>query len=712
MKKYKHITLFVIILFLVSINKVDVFAQKNSIVNKILGWEEHYDQPPNIQVCYEGKLKDNEKIEVLNYVNFIRSIHGLKPVQYDLGGDIYAQKSSLIMAANAQLSHQPPSSWSCYTNEGYYGAENSNLHINYSTSNNLNPRSIESIIGWMIDDKSGNAPDRCGHRRAIINPFLTSIAFGRVDGKSNVGNYYCSAMSLLYLDRVNGAIQDRPVEFVAYPYQNYPIELVNKSWYLSFTPYYDMNSWSRNTNVDYSNAKITVTTDDGTPLQVHSIVYDFEGWGAVHNNIRWMVNGLQNEVRYNVNITGIVVNGKPKDYSYWFKLTNNVMGLKPNTPVLSYPQDGATNMPFSLSFSWSISEFTYQYRFQLSKNPDMSKPVRDEAVIANGIVVTGLEQLTTYYWRVKAINDIGESDWTPIRSFTTAAPKPDKPELVSPPNEATNLSITPTLVWRLIPGAEEYQVQVSTKSDFSGFSVAVDSYTSDTSFTVPFDKLMPKITYYWRVRSRAAGQNSTWSSVWKFQTKEADPIPEATTPQEPKMNEENVKLNARFKWAKVDFAKYYRLQIAKSNSFAQTEMVFNKNIDTNEYQLMGNEMLQPNTKYYWRVQAVGESGFSNWSTTYVFTTEKGTKVEENIFEKYVEIFPNPSLDFINIMVSNKLIIEKIEIFDLLGNSLLVSDKFTEATTQINISTLDNGVYIIKLTTHNGVVSKKFIKNKV
>lgn len=687
----------------------ETFSQKNDNIYKILGWEEHYAQVPNIQNCNEGVLKDATKAEVLNYVNFIRSIHGLKPVQYDLNGDKYAQKSSLIMAANANLSHTPPSNWSCYSNDGYYGADNSNLHLNRGSSSTLNPRSIESIIGWMIDDKSANAVDRCGHRRAIINPFLTSIAFGRVDGKSNVDNYYCSAMSLLYLDRVNGGIQDRPIEFVAYPYQNYPIELVNKSWYLSFSPYYDMSSWSRNNNVNYSNAQITVTTESGTPLTVHSVISDAEGWGAVHNNLRWMVNGLQNEVRYNVNIKGIVVNGQPKEYNYWFKLTTNVMGLKPNTPVLSYPADGSTNMPFNLAFSWSISEFTYKYRFQISKNPDMSKPFKDESVISNGIIVNGLEQLTTYYWRVKAINDVGESDWTPIRSFTTAAPKPDKPELVAPPNESTDISVTPTLVWRLIPSAEEYQIQVSLKSDFSGFSVVIDSYTQDTTYTVPFDKLDAKVTYYWRVRSKAGGQNSTWSSTWRFQTKQPDPTPEATTLNEPKLNATNVKLNTKFSWTQVQYAKQYRLQVSKTSLFPQQDVVINKIVDTNEYQLMGNEMLSPKTKYFWRVQGIGESGFSSWSTTYNFTTEEIQSVSNYLFNNLIDLYPNPTDDYINISFRFPETISKIELLDIYGSKLYESDNVLTETIRFNIMNYSSGIYFVKVITPRGILLEKFIK---
>jgi uncharacterized protein YkwD len=674
----------------------------------LLGYEEHYDQLPNIQQCQEGTLKESEKANILNYINFIRSIHKLKPVQYNLSGDKYAQKSALIQAANATLSHTPDQSFSCYSDDGYYGSVNSNLHL-HTSSGSLNPASKESIIGWMIDDHSGNAPDRCGHRRAIINPWVTVISFGRVDGIANVGNTNTSAMALLYMDHVDGNISDMPSEFVAYPFQNYPIELVNKSWYLSFSPFYDMNRWSGNTAIDYTNAQIKVKTDDGTPMNVHSLIYDFEGWGAIHNNIRFMVDNMQNEVKYNVTVEGIIVNGQQKEYNYWFKLTNNVMGQKPATPALSYPIDKATNMAVNLGFSWSVSEFTYQYHFQLAKNPEMTDLVKDEYIISNGSVIKGLANETTYYWRVKAANDIGESEWTEVRSFTTAAPKPEKPTLVLPENESTNQTLTPLMKWAYIHGASTYQLQISKKSNFDSFFIDIDEQSLiDTFFTVPAEKLSANTTYYWRVRSEAGGVTSNWSSAWKFKTKAPDPAPETASLYKPALEGQNIELNTKFEWSAQQYTQYYILQIAKSNDFANTTLT--KKVTTNTYELIGNELLEPTTKYYWRVQAIGEGGFSEWSQVFNFTTQEGQSVKYTKPAVNFSVYPNPSSKTITIE-NQDVLMQKVEIMDIYGivlveKSLLNTPSYA---TTINIENINNGLFLIKITTEKGIIITKSIK---
>jgi len=146
--------------------------------------------------CQEGALTTAEKEYVLEYVNFIRYLHNLKPVVYDYGGDVKAQKAALIQVANGQLSHTPPTSWNCYSQDGYDGSENSNLHLQWGISEGQQIDSRVSIVGWMLDNMSQNAQDRCGHRRAIINPFVTSISFGRVDGQGPAGWAYGSSIEI------------------------------------------------------------------------------------------------------------------------------------------------------------------------------------------------------------------------------------------------------------------------------------------------------------------------------------------------------------------------------------------------------------------------------------------------------------------------------------------------------------------------------------
>lgn len=710
MKSTKLIVLLFFISFFSSHSQI-VYLKNNE--NKIQAWQDHYSQVPNVANCQEGSLTDNDKAQILNYINFIRSIHNLIPVQYDLAGDAAAQKAALIQTANSFLSHTPPTSASCYSADGYYGSENSNLFL-FQQSQNSDIDSRQSITGWMWDNNSANAPDRCGHRRAIINPFVTAISFGRVDGPSNVGGNWCTAMALKYMDNVNGNLQSKPIEFVAYPYEAYPIELVDKTWYLSFSPFYDMTGWSRNTNIDYTNAQISVTTESQQTMNVHDIIWDFEGWGAVNNNLRWKVDNLQNEVKYLVNIKNINVNGMNKDYSYWFKLTTNIFNQKPNTPLLSYPDNFTNNVSINVGFSWSVSEYTYQYQFQLASDANFQNIIADQKTTTNGYVVKGLKPQTQYYWRVKAINDIGESDWSVVFTFTTAAPKPDKPTLAAPPTGTQNISLTPTLYWMNIPGAEKYQLQVSYKQDFSGFSVIVDkSDITDTLFTIPSGKLNNLTTYYWRVASIASDQKSTYSSVWTFRTKAVDPTPSQTILSKPENNSTNVKYNPLLDWEDVQTATSYRLQVSKTLNFTQNDLVINKSVPTSNYQVMADE-LAFKTHYYWRVQAVNETGYGDWSQIWEFTTEQQGSVDYTTeFNSLFTISPNPANSLVTLSSKTEFgVNSQIEIIDILGNSIMkLNNKNMTGKNEFtfDVSSFLKGVYFVRINLNGKMAIIKFEK---
>jgi uncharacterized protein YkwD len=711
-KKMKTLnTLIIVLLFCFSSAAFSQVIFYKGGDDKIQAWQDHYTTLPNVAGCQEGTLKDYEKQQILNYVNFIRSIHNLQPVQYDLGGDEAAQKSALIQTANATLSHTPPTSASCYSQIGYYGSEKSNLFL-YQMSQGSDVESKQSITGWMLDNNSANAVDRCGHRRAIINPFVTAISFGRVEGKANVGTQWCIGMALKYMDNVNGNIQGRPIDFVAYPYQAYPIELVDKSWYLSFSPFYDMTSWSRNNNVDYSGSQITITTEGGQPMNVHSLVWDDEGWGAVHNNIRWKVDNMQNEVKYLVSIKNINVNGTKKDYEYWYKLTNNIFNQKPATPLLTYPLNSATNMSLNLGFSWSVSEFTYQYQFQLATDFNFNNKIKDEKITANGYVAKDLAPTTTYYWRVKALNDIGESNWSDIYTFTTAAPKPDKPTLASPPNSSQNVAITPTLTWFNIPGAEKYQLQVAYKNDFSGFSVVVDKNDlQDSTYKIELGKLNPNTNYWWRVASIAQGQKSTYSSTWTFKTKDTDPAPESAILNSPKDNTQNVPYNPVLDWDDTPTATNYRVQVATSFNFKDNDLVINKNVSNSMYQVMAGE-LKALTNYFWKIQAYNEGGYAEWSQIWTFKTSDFSSVKMNEIVNGFSIAPNPVKNTCRIILNNEISGDlQIEVYDLLGNSLLKIYKENQGSNELllDVASLTTGTYILKIQNNTKFSILKFEK---
>jgi hypothetical protein len=92
----------------------------------------------------------------------------------------------------------------------------------------------------------------------------------------------------------------------------------------------------------------------------------------------------------------------------------------PPIPVLNAPSDGATGVATTLPLSWNISTGATSYRLQVSKTNDFATLVLDSVnITGTSVTVSGLQKLTTYFWRVNASNSAGTSPFSAIRSFTT-----------------------------------------------------------------------------------------------------------------------------------------------------------------------------------------------------------------------------------------------------------------------------------------------------
>ncbi len=75
----------------------------------------------------------------------------------------------------------------------------------------------------------------------------------------------------------------------------------------------------------------------------------------------------------------------------------------------------------------------------------------------------------------------------------------------------------------------------------------------------------------------------------------------------------------------------------------------------------------------------------------------------------VQIYPNPVTRQVTIETTN-IEFQTIELFDYQGRLVLQQNKITDNNViQINLSSMSSGLYLLKLTTEEGVVSKKIVK---
>lgn len=118
-------------------------------------------------VCDHGTLSDVAIEDTLRRINMFRALAGLPPVVEDRGLRAQEQACAVLMDANQDLSHEPPESWACWTEEGAAGAYTSNLALGYPTPGS-------AIDGLMGDE----GVESLGHRRWLLGFFLGKVGIG------------------------------------------------------------------------------------------------------------------------------------------------------------------------------------------------------------------------------------------------------------------------------------------------------------------------------------------------------------------------------------------------------------------------------------------------------------------------------------------------------------------------------------------------------
>ncbi|MCX6146446.1 MAG: aryl-sulfate sulfotransferase [Candidatus Kapabacteria bacterium] len=209
------------------------------------------------------------------------------------------------------------------------------------------------------------------------------------------------------------------------------------------------------------------------------------------------------------------------------------------------------------------------------------------------------------------------------------------PILKFPYNNNLYLGTTP-INWKESIGATNYEVQVSTNSQFN--SLVKDTVLTYTSYNfVNFDL---NSTYYWKVKAinKNYGFESPWSEVWSFRT-----FIETPSLVEPINNAKNVSnKNGKLKWNKVKNALSYMLEISNSPLFNDSKVFAIELKDTSYYY----QLIDSYTNYSWRVNAINGDGKTSWSKVNQFKTAIAKPILKLPLNKSTGLELNSTLDFI------------------------------------------------------------------
>ncbi len=210
--------------------------------------------------CDAGTTSDEFRRAVQLRINYFRAMAGVPgDVQLSEEYNRKAQQAALMMSVNDQLSHSPPSSWLCYSEEGREAAGSSNLYLGvYGPS---------AITGYISDPGVGNY--FVGHRRWILYPQTKWMGSGDIPPS---GGYRPSNALWVFGPNLWEPRPQTREEYVAWPPPGYvPYQVVFPRWSFAYA------------QADFSSATVEMSTAGGNiPLTLQPVV---NGYGE--NTLVW-----------------------------------------------------------------------------------------------------------------------------------------------------------------------------------------------------------------------------------------------------------------------------------------------------------------------------------------------------------------------------------------------------------------------------------------
>jgi hypothetical protein len=214
----------------------------------------------------------------------------------------------------------------------------------------------------------------------------------------------------------------------------------------------------------------------------------------------------------NTNTDNIADSPYSINLSPWITWTNPTLSAGTSffgKASLIYPanlQKGLDNN--NITLRWNKTKGADQYLVQLFADAAFTKNVlSDSTTTDTSKTINGLLSGKAYYWRVEEDSSGSLGPWSDVWSFSTLAPLPAAPQLVSA-TPYPGRSDYVTLTWRKVQYADQYYIQLAHSQNF-GVVFYSDSTTSDTVKTV--SNLSEGLTYYWRVRAGNVSGFSAWS---------------------------------------------------------------------------------------------------------------------------------------------------------------------------------------------------------
>ena len=267
------------------------------------------------------------------------------------------------------------------------------------------------------------------------------------------------------------------------------------------------------------------------------------------------------------------------------------------------PSNSAVNQSLNPTLSWGTSSNADSYEYCYDTTNDNTCSTWASNGTSTSVALSSLNQYTTYYWHVRAVNSLGTTyangSNTAYWSFTTGG-LPGGFGKIGPVNVAANQPLSVTLSWGASSNATSYEYCYDMTDDS-----ACSTWTSNgTSTSKVLSGLSQYTTYYWHVRAvnsfgntYADGSNTAY---WSFTT---GGVPGAFEKIGPANVATNQPLSVTLNWGTSSNATSYEYCYDMTNDNACSTWTSNGASTSKVLSGLGQY-----TTYYWHVRAVNSFG--------------------------------------------------------------------------------------------------------
>ena len=300
--------------------------------------------------------------------------------------------------------------------------------------------------------------------------------------------------------------------------------------------------------------------------------------------------GAKDGVTYYYKVTAVNDSGESA-FSNTVSGQNKVVTPKPAAPVVKIGNSATSGKPM---LTWNAVSGATSYKVYRATSQNGTYSLLGSVTVTS-YTNTGAKDGVTYYYKVTAVNDSGESAYSNIVSGQNKAvtPKPSAP-VVKIGHSAS--SGKPMLTWNAVSGATSYKVYRATSQNGTYSllgSVTVTSYTNTGA--------KDGVTYYYKVKAVNSAGESAFSNTVSGQSKTVTPKPAAPVV---KIGHSATSGKPMLTWNAVDGAASYKVYRATAKNGAYTV------INTTKALTYTNTGAALGTTYYYKVEALNAAGKS------------------------------------------------------------------------------------------------------